>query len=520
MSINHQSKKSSSSNHDTAKKHIRGSSMLLVGRMISLLTNFVVQVLTVRYLTKSDYGAFAWALSITALGSSFVVFGMDKTITRFAPIYKKYQQFDKLFGAIILMLGTILALGFALILSIYGFGGLFFDSSINNENGFMLLLILIFVSPIQALDEFFVGMFAVFSKPKAIFFRKYVLAPCLKLCAILLVILVHSNVYFLAKSYCAAGFIGLIINISILSRILYKQEIFFGVKISKIKMPLREIYSFAIPLLSSVMARSFRSSIVVVLLEYFNNVSEVAIFKSVYPVARLNLVVLQSFAYLFTPIAASMFAQKDNNGISYLYQTSAVWITVISFPIFIITFSLAQPVTVLLFGSRYANSGIILAILAVGFYFSVGMGFNDLTLRVFGKVGMLFTVDIITVIISLGVCFWLIPQYGATGAAIAASSSLIIQNILNIITLQYSTGIKIFRLSSIKVFASAIIGTIGLILIQTNFRPPIYVGFFISVFIFLAILKFNQSMMNIAQTFPEIKRFSILNFILRISYDN
>jgi O-antigen/teichoic acid export membrane protein len=489
--------------------------MLLAGRMISLVTNFVVQILTVRYLTKSDYGAFAWALSITSLGASLVVFGMDKTITRFAPIYQKYQHLEKLFGAFIVMVGTILALGLALILLIYGWRDYFFASYINNEKGFMLLLILIFVSPIQALDEFFVGMFAVFSKPKAIFFRKHLLAPGLKLCAVLLVILIHGNVYFLAKSYFAAGFIGLVINISILARILYKQEIFFGVKLHAIKMPLREIFCFAIPLLSSVMARSLRSSMVVVLIEYFHSASEVAAFRSVYPVARLNLIVLQSFAYLFTPLAASMFAQKDRNGISYLYQKSAVWITVFSFPIFIISFSLAQHVTVLLFGPRYINSGLIMAILAVGFYFSVGMGFNDLTLRVFGKVGKLFVVDIITIIISLGVCFWLIPQYGAAGAAIAASSSLIIQNLLNVITLRYCTGIKLFPLSSIKVFITIIAGTVGLIFIQIKFKPPIFIGIFISLLIFLTVFKINQKVMNIAQIFPEIRRFPILNWILR-----
>jgi O-antigen/teichoic acid export membrane protein len=487
--------------------------MLLVGRMLSLATNFLVQILTVRYLTKSDYGAFAWALSITSLGASFVVFGLDKTITRFAPIYQKQNHYDKLFGSLIMMVATILALGAALVLLVFGGRG-FFIHSYSSDHAFMLLLILIFLSPIQALDEFFVGMFAVFAKPRAIFFRKHVLGPGLKLCAVLVLIFIHGNVYFLAKSYLAAGILGVLINVSILVLILYDQELFFKIKLSSLKMPVREIYSFAVPLLSSVLALSLRSSMVVVLTEYFHSTSEVAVFRAVYPVARLNTVVLQSFAYLFTPLAAGMFAQNDTEGISYIYQKSAIWIAVVSFPIFIVSFSLAEPLAVFLFGTRYAQSGPILALLALGFYFSVALGFTDLTLRVFGKVGKLFVIDIVTIVFSLGMCLWLIPRYGALGSAISASSALVMQNILKVTALHYSTGLKVFQTSLLRVFLTIIASTAGLLIIQLNFQPPLYVGLFLSLLIALVILKKNRDSLAIAQMFPELQRFSLLNRFL------
>src|SRR6476661_5203575 len=45
-------------------KAVRGSSLLLLGKVLALGLNFVSQILIVRYLTKNDYGAFAYALSI------------------------------------------------------------------------------------------------------------------------------------------------------------------------------------------------------------------------------------------------------------------------------------------------------------------------------------------------------------------------------------------------------------------------------------------------------------------------
>ena len=132
-----------------------------------------------------------------------------------------------------------------------------------------------------------------------------------------------TSLYFLAKSYLAAGIIGLAINILVLVRILNSQGLFLNVKLRDIKMPVREIYSFATPLLSSMLAMTLRSSMVVVLIEAFHSTSEVAAFRAVYPVARLNLIALQRFAFLFTPLAARMFAQNDREGISYFYQKSS-----------------------------------------------------------------------------------------------------------------------------------------------------------------------------------------------------
>jgi O-antigen/teichoic acid export membrane protein len=87
---------------ETTRKQIRGSSLLLLGRFLSLGINFGIQVLIVRYLSKADYGAFAYALSIVSLGASIVTFGLDRSITRFIPIYEEDGEYDKLWGTIVM----------------------------------------------------------------------------------------------------------------------------------------------------------------------------------------------------------------------------------------------------------------------------------------------------------------------------------------------------------------------------------------------------------------------------------
>jgi O-antigen/teichoic acid export membrane protein len=109
---------------EATQKQIRGSSLLLAGRLLAVAVNFSIQVLIVRYLSKADYGAFAYALSIVTLVSSLATFGLDRSITRFLPIYQEHGRYDKMFGTIVMVTGTILSLSLTAILLVYGLHGL------------------------------------------------------------------------------------------------------------------------------------------------------------------------------------------------------------------------------------------------------------------------------------------------------------------------------------------------------------------------------------------------------------
>ncbi len=501
----------------TTKKHLRGSTLLLVGRVIAMATNFAVQVLTVRYLSKSAYGSFAYVMSLVSLGSSLVVFGMDKTITRFLPIYQEKGEYPKLFGTIIIMVSTIFSLGLLLVLLVFGLRGWIAESFVHDQLAVKLLLLMIFLSPIDAFDSLLVGMLAIFARPSAIFFRRHVLGPGLKLLVIVLLILFRSNVYFLAIGYVAANALGGVIYSGILIRHIRTQELWKYFNIQTIKFPVKEIFGFSTPLLTTNFVYLIRSQLVVVLLGYFRTTLDVAAFRAVQPVADLNTTVIQSFAFLFMPIMARMFAKEDQAGIDDLYWQSAVWITVITFPIFLVTFSLAEPLTLLLFGQRYAQSGLIMALLAFGYYFNAALGFNADTLRVYGKLRYTVAIDFLAMFISLALTLILIPRYGAVGAAIGTCGTLIVYNILNHLGLKFATKINLFQWRYLRVYASIVLGTLGLAIFQRFLSLPIYFGLALAGLISLIVLLINRDVLNIEQTFPELLRFQLVRLLFATS---
>jgi O-antigen/teichoic acid export membrane protein len=495
-----------------SRRQIRGSSLLLSGQFLSKAINFVVQVLIVRYLTKEDYGAFAYALSIVAIGESIATFGLDRAITRFVPIYHEQHDYNKLFGTILMVVGSMLAVGLAMVLLLFNFQGLA-QTWLDDQLALQLLLILVFLSPVQAIDALLIGLFAVFTGARSIFFRKHILAPGLKLLVVLLLIFGQSNIFFLAIGYVASGAVGIAICVVLLWRSLRADGLLAKFNLRTIVVPWREILIFTVPLLTSDLVYVVMNAMDAVLLQYYGNTVDVAALRAVQPTARLNQIVLISFGVLFTPVAARLFARNDREGINDLYWQNAVWIAVASFPIFVLTFSLAQPITVLLYGVRYEQSALILALLSFSYYFNAALGQNGLTLKVFGIVRYLVVINIVVVFINLGINLLLIPRYGALGAAIGTTSTLVLHNVLKQIGLR-NTGINLFEWRYFRVYLIITLSAIGVFLLQWATAAPPYVSVLVALLASVLVVRLNRQLLNVEQTFPELLRLPLMKYIL------
>ena len=495
---------------DATTKQIRGSSLLLVGRLVSLGMNMATQVLVVRYLSKTDYGSFAYALSIVSIGQTIATFGLDRAITRFVPIYDERGEYGKVFGTIVMVVGTISSIGLAMVLLVVGLSDVVGDSLIDDRQAITLLLIMVALAPIQAIDSLLTGMFAVFSKPSAIFFRKNVLAPVLRLTVVLLLILFGAGVGFLAGGYVVAGAFGVGLYVVFLARELRAQGFVQHFHFRTMQMPAREVFAFTIPLLSSDLLYVVMHVSDTFLLGYFGGRADVGAFRAVWPVAHMNQLVLTSFALLFTPLAARLFARGDRDGIRDLYWTTAIYMAVFSFPIFALTFSMARPVTVALFEARYQDSATYLALLSFGYYFNAALGHNGLTLKVFGRLRYIVTINVLAAVANIAVALVLIPRYGALGAAIGTCATLVAHNFLKQAGLRLGTGINLFEWRYLKVYLSITVAAGGLLVAQLAFSLNIGISLALALLASALVLALNRSSLRVGDRFPELQRFRLI----------
>jgi Membrane protein involved in the export of O-antigen and teichoic acid len=421
---------------------------------------------------------------------------------------------QRMFGTIVMAIGATSGLGLALVLLVFGFQSVLTNSAVNDPLSVGLLLILITLSPMQALDNLFQNLMAVFAKPHAIFFRRCILGPCLKLAAVVLVIATHSNVYVLAACYLTVGILGVSLCGLMLYQVLQRQNLLSCVSLSALHMPVREIFKFSIPLFTTDFTLVLRITLVVMLLEHFRGTGEVAAFSAVIHIANLNSVVMESFRFLFIPEISRLFAKKDHSGINNMYWQSAIWITLVSFPVFAVCFSLAEPVTVLVFGDRYVQSGIILMLLSVGYYFNAATAFNTYTLEVYGKIRFIVLANVLAAIIGLALSLWLIPLYGAIGAAIATSSIFIAHNLLNHAGLWLGTGLVLFQWRYLKVYLSIVVATLGLLLVQRVVNSSLITSMVFISLASLLLMRMHKDVLGIQHMFPELSRVPLLQWLL------
>jgi len=506
------------------QRHLRGSSLLLAGRFLALFLNFVVHILTVGYLAKADYGAFAYALAGVAMATSVNLLGLGRAVSRFVPIYHERRDYNSMFGTILLSAGSIVGCGLALLVLTFGLEGVFGASVTSDPLSVGLLLILIALAPLQALDRVFQGVVATLASPRAVFFRRYVLGPCLRLAAVLVVLLVQGSVHLLATCYLAAGVLGVGIYILIIHRVLREQGLLRDFHLKSLRFPWREIFGYGLPLVTSDVSLILKTTMAIVLLEHFRGSAEVADFRVVVPVAGLNLVVLQSLKILFMPAASRLYVRKDTAGLNDLYWQSAIWTAVVTFPIFAVCFFLAEPLTTLLFGDRYATSHSLLTVLAVGSYFSAAAGLNTYALQVYARVRFITCINLLTTATGLLLNLWLIPRYGAMGAAIATTVSVVLHNVLNHAGLLWRTDIDVLQWRRWKVYLTVLVAALALALLGALLEPaalkmadPAMAVAVMAVLVVLAsvaVVRANRHSLHLEETFPELKRVPLLGRLL------
>jgi len=484
-------------------RQVRSSTLLVAGRHLSVLLGLVIQILIVRELAKSSFGAFAYVLSLVTFGVTFATFGLDRAINRFVPIYEERREYDKLFGTITLALGTVIALGGAEVAVLWAISAT--RSGVGGTIG-SLLPILMLVAPLQAIDAILVGLLAVLTRARLIFLRSYLLAPGLRLLVVVIMVIWDRDVLFLARGYVLAEAVGLVVCAGMLYRAFRVAGLLAHFRPAAMVFPAREVFALTIPLLTTDLVYVGLIVSDALFLEHFRGAAQVANLKAVQPAAGLSQLVILGFTPLFIPLASRFFARNAGPQINDLYWRTASWIGVLSFPIFAVCFLLARPLTVAAFGSRYASSATLLSILALGFYVQSALGFNGTTLMVFGRVRSIVTVNTISIAVNIALNAWLIWRYGALGAAIGTTASLIVHNLLKQVALALGTSVRFFDPRYVRVYSGIAVGVGALVairLLSGNTLAFECAGVGIAS---LVVLVISRTALAPAEAFPELLR--------------
>jgi O-antigen/teichoic acid export membrane protein len=164
----------------------------------------------------------------------------------------------------------------------------------------------------------------------------------------------------------------------------------------------------------------------------------------------------------------------------------------------------AEFIVTLLFGKEYLDSANVLRVLVVGFSIHTLFGPNGVTLVAIGHSRPIFYGQVIVALLSLSLCWLLIPNYIALGAALAVSIARILSNFYIAIILYSKIKLHPFLGHYIRpVFFIITVGIISFYLLPLTHTSNELAH--LSFFLLLVLLALTAPFLTRSVTFEDLE---------------
>ncbi len=497
----------------STKSQMRGSALLLVGRLLGMGLGLVIQLLLVRVLTKDDYGAFAWALSIVTLVQSVIPLGLDRVDSRFLAKYDEEGDDRKVVGVLVTEALVVLTLGSIVFLLVLLWHGRLSPGIAPSETAANLLVLMVLLAPLAALDAMVVNTFATFASARAVFVRRYLLEPGLRLTAIVTVFFLGAGVYGLTVGYVLASLLGVSIYVVMVVRLLSRLG-FFASLHGRVTLPVRPMLREGFPLMTSSLVYVVVMALPTFVLGAVGTAADVASLRAVMPIAQLSMAASGAFWVLFPPMVTRLWQRGDMEGVRLTYWRTALWVALVSYPALVLSVSFAEPVTVTLLGSQYADSAPLLAILGFGFWFQAASGFSAILMATAGRLRFIFFSNMAVLVLGTVLAFALIPPLGAWGAAVGMALSLVLGNVVRQFGLR-GLPPRVIEPWMAGPYTAMLVGVVLTALLQFWVGAGFILAVLLTGVATLGVLFVTLPYLDVAHTFPELLKIPVAGPLLR-----
>ena len=420
--------KNLTSEDDNVTIALSGGAVLLASAFGNGL-NYAFGIFLARTLGPEEFGLYALALTIFNMVSLTVVFGMDIGAIKFISHHLAEGQYLKAREALIAAVsiaffaGLVAAIGLALLahpiaVSLYDKPDLvqsllYFSAAIP-----LTTLTIVLISTLQAYQTVHYTVVI-----------KYVWEPIAK--------------FIFAGVMLWAGFqiLGVLISIvlvfavsAVLSVLAAYRVAFSGSACLLVwnMQEARTLLSFCFPLVISKIVGVVAPRSDILILGYWANAQEVGIYLAAFQTAATMALIVGAFDASLGPIMSRAWSQQDRVRMRDSYQAVSRLSIMAALPIFCCLILFSSDL-LRIFGSEFARGSAALMVLALGQVFNTATGSANTILLMSGQSRLVMTNTVVMGVVLLAATATVIPIWGITGAAIAASTTFILTNVIRVI---------------------------------------------------------------------------------------
>jgi len=409
----------------------KGAGFYFGGFLISKVLAFLYRAMLARSLQPEAFGIFSIALGIMGLVIVFAALGLYQGILHFTAVYDSVGNQAKARGTILFGLKAQLIASIILSAGIFLSADYIALSVFREPELAMVLKILSLTLPLSVITSALMVVVLAFKKIKYKIYVRNIFENVTKLVFTGALILAGFQLFGatlgLALSYVAAFIISLYF---------VQKKVFpiFG-KNLKSEYNARELFSYSWPLLAVGFFGVIMTSIDTIMLGALGQIYDAGIYNVAQPTANLLVVVPFAFGALFLPVITGLYAQKKMAEMGKMFKIVSRWTFALVFPCLLFTVLFSREILVVMFGSLYAQGAAALSVLAVGIFMVSFVGPVRSILESIKRTKLIFFNTILCGLLNIGLNLWLIPLFGASGAAtvgaaLATSMSFFLWNLL------------------------------------------------------------------------------------------
>jgi O-antigen/teichoic acid export membrane protein len=417
----------------------RGTLFLLVATLVFVLLTFVARVIVVRSISPNEWSAFSWSLTLAGLLAAFGTLGLPNAIARSLPYANSDAERRTMvrgtlvIGGVAGGVGTAAlwllgpAIGARLDTPLIGVALQFFSVAVGST-----IVANLIASIFQGYEDV---------TPNALFLQ--IVAPALfVIFLVVAVVLPGGSVTYrgalLAYAAANALTLGLVAGYAFLR---LHRRLPRG---PTAPAALPRLMRFAVPLFFAAVLSTLTGSGDTIILGLFYP-SAVGTYSASLTLARLLQVGIGATAYIFLPVATRYVRTDDVASIRASYVTVTKWMALFSLPLFVLFFFLPGASLGFVYGSHYTTIIAPLEITVLGAFVSTLFGPGSATQVAFGQTRLVAYNSLAAALVDVILALWLVPSFGATGAAIAWAAAAVVVAGLPMVELTLLAGVHPFR---------------------------------------------------------------------------
>ncbi len=407
-----------------------GGAIAFGGSLVNRALRALLAWLLAMALSPGAFGAYAWATSIVGVASAFAPLGMQHSLVYFGARYGLEER-PRLKGLLIsaVIIG-VFASGACALVFIYA-SSFFEDSQATaifwaGPITSMLALLLLFSGGIRACRDV----------------RRYtqvnlIVAPGAITLGGLLVWLVGAGLeaalFWTAIGYGVSALLAAKAFWSHYGALLRDRAI-------RPRFEICSLLRYALPQSLAVAVYRFNLAVDLVMLGVLAPMEEAAVYKIAVVLAMIGQAPVSALQSIFNPLVASIIETGDRPRLRSLLHTVTRWMTVLVVPVYL-GLAILPDVPLACFDERYSSAASPLLILILGRAVTASISPAAQLIPMSGRSTLGFVNGLVVLGVNFGMNWWLIPAFGAEGAALASATSLLLWSVIVAIASRWTLGL-------------------------------------------------------------------------------